>query len=313
MAGTEEAFVAVVIAAFNPDATLLDNARAAAAQAVGVVVVDDGSAPDSGDVFAALLTEGVVVHHQSSNTGIAAALNAGVAVARQRWDPTHILTLDQDSTVAPTYVRHALETEEAATAAGLKVGFVSAGAYGQQATPSRGTIAGFTRAFDPLQSGFVVPVATLDAVGMFDEGLFIDGVDSEFTARVRAAGLEVLVGTGCQLEHALGKREPAVLFGRPLRLMGRPITYNYHSPSRVYYISRNGATLAARYLRTDPVWVARRSVEELKAHTLRIGLGRDKAKLLLAAVSGIGDAFRHRTGRLTDDMARKFSGQQSSS
>ena len=179
--------------------------------------------------------------------------------------------------------------------------------------PSRGTIAGFTRAFDPLQSGFVVPVATLDAVGMFDEGLFIDGVDSEFTARVRAAGLEVLVGTGCQLEHALGKREPAVLFGRPLRLMGRPITYNYHSPSRVYYISRNGATLAARYLRTDPVWVARRSVEELKAHTLRIGLGRDKAKLLLAAVSGIGDAFRHRTGRLTDDMARKFSGQQSSS
>ena len=309
----EEGSVAVVIAAFNPDATLLGNARAAAAQAVGVVVVDDGSTPASDDVFAALLADGVVVHHQPSNAGIAAALNAGVAEARERWAPTHILTLDQDSTLAPTYVRHALDTFRGATAAGLEVGFVSAAAYGPHATPSRGTVGGFTRAFDPLQSGFVVPVATLDAVGMFDEGLFIDGVDSEFTARVRAAGLEVLVGTGCQLEHALGKREPALLFGRPLRLFGRPITYNYHSPSRVYYISRNGATLAARYLRTDPVWVARRSVEELKAHTLRIGLGRDKTKLLMAAVAGIGDAWRHRTGRLTDELARKLSGARSRS
>lgn len=298
--------VVAVVAAYRPDATLVGNVAAAAAQVAGVVVVDDGSPPGTEDVFAALDAAGAVVIHQPGNTGIAAALNAGIRVARARWRPGFVLTLDQDSTLGADYVRRAVDSHRRAAASGLRVGFVAAEAYGDHPAPTRGAAAGFRRAFDPMQSGWLVPVATLDALGGLDEGFFIDGVDSEYTARAGAAGLVVLVGEGCRLEHALGRREPATLLGRPLRLLGRELSYNYHAPSRVYYMARNGTALTLRHLRDDPAWVARRLVEESKAHVLRLALGRDRGKVLRAMAAGWADAARGRSGRIDPGLARRL-------
>ncbi len=306
MPGDEGAGVVAIVAAYRPDAALVANVAAAAAQVRGVVVVDDGSPPGSEGVFAAVDAAGAVVVHQPGNTGIAAALNAGIAAARDRWRPDFVLTLDQDSTLGPDYVRRALDTHRRALGAGLRVGFVAAEAYGEHPAPTRGDVRGFRRAFDPMQSGWLVPVATLDALGGLDEGFFIDGVDSEYTARAGAAGWSVLVGEGCRLEHALGRREPATLLGRPLRLLGRELSYNYHAPSRVYYMARNGTALTLRHLRDDPAWVGRRLLEESKAHALRLALGRDRRKVARAMVAGWADAVRGRSGRIDPTLARRL-------
>lgn len=299
--------VAAVIAAYRPDADIVANVEAAAAQVSGVVVVDDGSpAGASGRVLDAVEAVGAVVVRQPENRGIAAALNAGIAEARRRWAPEFVLTLDQDSTLTSGFVEGAVGTFHRATEAGLRVGLVAASAYGEHPTPTRRSPDAFARAFDPLQSGSLVPVAVLDAVGGFDEGLVIDGVDSEFTARLNAAGLAVLVSDGSVLEHKLGRREPATFFGHPVRLGGREITYNYHPPSRVYYITRNGATLAGRYLRSDPGWVIRRLVEETKAHGMRLVLGRDRGKLLRAMAAGVGDAAARRSGLIPGAVAQRL-------
>lgn len=290
--------VVAVIAAYAPDAALVDHVRTAAQQVAGVVVVDDGSPGGAREVLAAVEAAGALVVRQPANAGIAAALNAGIEAARARWRPDFVVTLDQDSALGADYVRHALETFRRATDAGLRVGFVAAAAYGGHPTPTRRPVAGFTRAFDPMQSGCVVPVGTLDVAGGFDEGLFIDGVDSEFTARVTAAGMVVLVGEGCDLAHALGRREPATVGGRPVRVFGRQLTYNYHAPTRVYYIARNGTLLSLRHFRDDPLWVGRRLVEEAKAHGMRLVLGRDRALVLRAMGAGYADALRGRTGRI---------------
>lgn len=291
--------VVAVIAAYRPSPDLLDGVRAALAQAQGVVVVDDGSGPGPAEeVLDAAAELGAVVLRRPENAGIAAALNAGIAAARRRWTPEFVLTLDQDSVLAAGYVERAVDTYRRASASGLRVGLVAAAAYGEAPTPTRRSPDAFGRAFDPMQSGTLIPAATLDAVGGLDEDLVIDGVDSEYTARVNAAGLAVLVGDGCVLEHQLGRREPATVFGRPLVLGGRPITYNYHSPTRVYYIARNGTLLTLRYLRRDPAWVGRRLVEEAKAHGMRLVLGRDKLRLLRAMAAGGADAVAGRTGRV---------------
>lgn len=302
----EPSGVVAVVAAFRPEADLIANVASVAPQVDGVVVVDDGSPAGSDDVWGALSAAGALVVHQPANAGIAAALNAGIAEARRRWQPEFVLTLDQDSALTPGYVEHAVDTYRRATASGIAVGLVSASSYGDQPTPVRRSPDAFPRAFDPMQSGTLIPVATLKALGPLDEGLFIDGVDSEYTARAGAAGLAVLTGEGCRLEHGLGRREPTTVFGRPVTVLGRPLSYNYHAPSRVYYIARNGTVLTLRHLRDDPAWVLRRLTEETKAHGMRLVLGRDRGKLLRAMAAGYADALRGRGGRIPDRLADKL-------
>lgn len=301
-----QARVVAVVAAHNPDSGLVGRIAATVEQVAHVFVVDDGSTRGQ-DVFAAMEAASVTVLHQDGNRGIAAALNAGVAGARERGADA-ILTLDQDSTLGAAYVATQLECWGRAERAGLRVGLLAAASHGGHPTPTMRSehADGFTRAFDPMQSGSLVPLTVIDRVGGFDEGFFIDGVDSEFSARLAAEGFEVLVADGARLDHALGKRRPTTLFGRPMLLFGRRIEYNEHAPARVYYISRNGLTLAKRYARSAPGWVARRTVQETKAHGMRVVLGGHRLRTLEAMAHGFWDALRGVSGRIPEGTLRRL-------
>lgn len=298
--------VVAVIAAYGPLPTLIGTVRTLLDQVQEVVVVDDGSPEETEPLFNELASIGVTIVRQGTNSGIAAALNAGIEKARELWNPDFYLTLDQDSRPSPQYVRSGLETFTTAAALGLHVGFVTAASYSGHPIPVRASKGPFVQAFDPMQSGFLLPRSSFERVGRFDEGLFIDGVDSEYTMRTRSAGLSVLVGEGCDIEHDLGQREPATLFGKAVRIKGSQLSYNYHSPSRVYYICRNGTVLSLRYVVKDPAWVVRRLVEESKAHVLRFTFSPGRLKLAQAAAQGFRDAFRGSTGRIPARLEQRL-------
>lgn len=281
--------VVAVVTAFNPDDELLALVADVVGQVEHLVVVDDGSS-DGLNVLDAVVHAGVEVLHQA-NAGVAAALNRGVEAALAR-GATAVLTLDQDSRVPMGYVAAAEATWRGAEAAGIPVGLVSAQSYSGHPTPTRGHAGSFARAFDPMQSGTLVPATTYAAVGLYDAGLVIDGVDSEFTVRCLAAGLEPLVGVGCALGHGQGERVPAELAGWRIGRKGASMSYNRHSPERVYSMARNGTLLTRRHLRDQPGWVLRRLTEEAKAHTLRLAFSPDRADLARAAVKGVRDGLR---------------------
>jgi rhamnosyltransferase len=299
--------VAAVIAAFNPDEDLLANAAAIRAQVDELIVVDDGSpAPEAAGIFARLRDQGVKVLVQPHNSGIAAALNRGVDELESMASPEFILTFDQDSLPVADYVANALASYTRATASGRKVGFVCAESFSGHRVPALGQADSPAEAFDPMQSGFLVPVSTFTAIGKFETGFFIDCVDSEFTARTRAAGYSVLIGEGCEVGHRLGARLPATVFGRPLRFRGTGLSFNYYSPFRMYYIVRNGTTLVRRYWRRNPSWILRRLVEETKAQLLRFVFSPDRGNLVIAAWHGFLDARRGRQGRISDELVNRF-------
>lgn len=298
--------VVAVVAAFKPSLSLVHTVRELLNQVSHVVVVDDGSPITSEPVLRDLTDAGATVVRQELNSGIAAALNAGVGKARAQWDPDFLLTLDQDSSPTEQYVRLALDTYHRALAAGHRVGFITASKYSGHPIPVLSGKGPLVQPFDPMQSGFLIPRSTLDDVGLFEEGLFIDGVDSEYTMRTRATGLTVLVGEGCEIEHDLGEREAFTLFGKPVSILGREVLYNYHSPSRIYYICRNGTFLTLRYLHKDPAWVGRRLIEELKAHLLRFAFSRGRVKLACAAFAGFRDALRGTSGRIPARLEQRL-------
>ncbi|MEO7235819.1 MAG: glycosyltransferase [Lapillicoccus sp.] len=279
--------VIAVIPAFDPGPGLLGLVDDLGPQVGDVVVVDDGSTHGL-DVLDALAGRPQINLVRQDNAGVAAALNTGVRIALDDHADA-VLTLDQDSGVPPGYVIAAVTAWERATAQGIPVAFVCAASYSGRPTPTRGTRDGFAVAFDPMQSGCLVPAATYREVGEYDAGLVIDAVDSELTARCLAAGLVPVVGPGCDLVHGMGERTA-------VHLLGRDLAYNRHSAQRVYYMARNGTLLSRRYARDQPAWVLRRLVEEGKAHTLRLALSPERGRLARAALAGVRDGVRGRTG-----------------
>ncbi len=278
--------VVAVVTAYDPGPELARLVQDVTPQVDAVVVVDDGS---TGGLEVLDGLRGVRLIRQP-NAGVAAALNAGVRTALTDEGADAVLTLDQDSGLPPTYVPRAVRAWQDAVSRVIPVAFVCAASYSGLRTPTRGVVQGYARAFDPMQSGSLVPATTYRDVGCYDEGLVIDAVDSEFTVRCLAAGLQPLVAPGCELTHGMGERTPA-------RVLGRDVAYNHHSPERVYYMARNATLISRRHARDEPAWVLRRLAEEAKAHTLRLALDPARADLARAAAAGLRDGLKGRTGR----------------
>lgn len=299
MEGERNTRVAAVIAAFNPDETIIDVVKAVSGQVDLVVVVDDGSNHPAMSVFEKLVALGSVVVHVAENSGIAAAVNVGVARSAELAAPDYYLTLDQDSIPDPDYVRNALETFKLAREGNLPTGFVSAATYNNSPVLSMGQLVGLEQPFDPWQSGMLIPSSTFDLVGGLDEGLFIDAVDTDFTLRVRKAGLAVLCGSGCNMSHSLGQQSR-------IKFLGKQRLFTYHSPIRVYYISRNNFIIFSRYFLSDPIWVTRKAYYEVINHARRFLFSDNKLQVMRAVAFGFRDALLFRKGRIKDSDREKL-------
>jgi rhamnosyltransferase len=290
--------VAAIISAFNPPAPLIEAVSQLRRLVDLVIVVDDGSSSDPHDVLSQLEKNGITLLRLGANKGIAFALNAGVVEARRLGNPRFYLTLDQDSILDQNYITNALSTYTQASASGIDVGFIGASSYNGVPVLLETPIAGFATPFDPWQSGMVIPAETFDAVGGFAEEFFIDAVDTEFTMRVRSRGLHALVGSDCNVMHTIGELRTPTLLGKRVTFGGKLKTYSAHSPTRVYYMSRNGVLLGMKYFQRFPLLLSRKAYYEVKNHSVRIIFGSHRTKLILALISGLAHGLLGRTGRL---------------
>jgi rhamnosyltransferase len=84
-----------------------------------------------------------------------------------------------------------------------------------------------------ITSGSIIPIKVLDNVGLMREELFIDFVDIEWCLRARQQGYEIVAINKVRIDHHLG--DFAVHF------MGHH--YPIHSPLRMYYYFRNAMYL----------------------------------------------------------------------
>jgi rhamnosyltransferase len=163
----EQPRVVAVVTAFEPGPQLAALVDEVAPQVAAVVVVDDGSTTGL-DVVRALGERPEIRVLRQPNAGVAAALNAGVRAALSDGHADAVLTLDQDSGLPPTYVDRAVRAWHDAQARRIPVAFVAAASYSGRPAPTRGVVQGFSRAFDPMQSGSLVPATTYRDVGCYD-------------------------------------------------------------------------------------------------------------------------------------------------
>jgi rhamnosyltransferase len=237
--------LAAAIVVYDPDVSVLTKVvNAAAAQADGVIIIANDGAP-----WSCPLPQNVTIYKQDKNLGLGGAYNLGVEWARAR-DATHILLLDQDSVPALSMVSALLEAHS-------KTGRVAA--TGPLWRDSRSGEDGFfarpvrrgARKYKPaagevvevdflISSGSLISLGALAEIGSFDETLFIEHVDTDWTLRARAKGFRLLGVADARLDHAFGEATlTAPLFGLYPRVFLYP-------PERNYYLLRNSIILWRR-------------------------------------------------------------------
>lgn len=297
--------VVAVISAFNPGRALLDACVSLLAQTESVTIVDDGSTADVTEVLDACATAGCRIVLLGRNSGIAAALNAGVDAAFDGAPSADfVITLDQDSTLQNDYVARALAAYEAATAAGVRVGLVAP--HSVEGLPSRVAEVrnGVVLGLEPIQSGLVIPRSVWKHAGPFRAGLFIDSVDTEYFMRLSDAGFETVLAPGTHLGHSLGGRFHPTVFGRRLRVGGRDIALVRSAPFRYYYIARNRVLMNRAFGARHRAWSVRETMLDARHFAIVLAFSPNRATLAHLIVAGWRDGVRGRQGRMPDSLER---------
>jgi rhamnosyltransferase len=250
--------VVAIIPVYKPDPDRLSRVLAAAAPQVGrMVVVDNGGhlPAEVGPTSAA--PEIIRMPH---NVGVAAALNAGVQHVGAS-GAAALLFLDQDSVPAPDMVARLVEAWGQLASQGEKVaacgpshrepgssvrhGFVQGRGFGfRQMLPPEGKP--IVACEFLITSGQLVPRPAIEEVGLMDEPLFIDHVDTEWCFRARSKGYRCFGVRDAVMEHELGTRRKRTWLGRWRQV---PV----HAPFRYYFIARNSMALRRRAYMPD-VW-----------------------------------------------------------
>jgi rhamnosyltransferase len=243
-AAPNAALVVGAIVTYHPDLKVLSKVlNATAVQTTYVLIVANDGAP-----WSCPLPANVTILKQDNNFGLGAAYNVAARWARER-GATHLLLLDQDSVPAPGMVAKLITvfTRPSRTAAvgglwrdsrtGQEGFFLQRSAWGtRRYRPSPGEIVSVDFL---ISSGSLIALDALADIGSFDEALFIEHVDTDWTLRARAKGYQLYGVADARLEHRFGEATWTI------PLLGRRQLFLY-SPERHYYRLRNSIALWRR-------------------------------------------------------------------
>lgn len=244
------ALVGAVIVTYNPEQSQIERLlEAALPQVDKILIVDNGSHPDSVDWISSFIAgRSIEFHPLGENRGIATAQNIGIALAKER-GAEYVLLFDHDSLPAPDMVAKLLAAIKLKQSQGVLVGAV--GPWYEDPRKARRTapfveVQGFKlvrkkcNLSDPIvsvshliASGSLTPMTTFDAVGVMRDDLFIDYVDIEWGLRAHGLGYQSFGVCDALMDHDLGD-DPMIIFGKSV---------SFHSPLRHYYQFRNAIWL----------------------------------------------------------------------
>ena len=245
--------VGAVVVLYNPEADVLENLRVLAAQVDALVIVDNGSSEAFRDSLGPMLNARVELIRHTENLGIATGFNTGVR-RLIALGCGFSLTFDQDSRVVEDFVPNIVAAFLEAQKRFSSVAVVAP----QWKDENSGIVydheleAGseFGVLKWTISSGNCIDNRVFQAVGYFDDGYFIDGVDLDFHLRCRRAGFCILKTSKVSMLHRLGIQ-------KQVRIFSFEFTISIHNRIRKYYIARNKIKNMKKYFLFDPACISK--------------------------------------------------------
>ncbi len=290
----------VLVVLFNPGDDDLEHLGelAAAFPQLRFLAVDNSPHSDP-QRNARLRGQGIAVLHHGNRQGIAGAFNQGLDALFRR-GVQGVLLLDQDSRPGGAFLAAQWRNLQARNGQACLLGprifdrgdrrFLPA-IHLDGLTLRQLSLDGLTtpqRTSFLISSGCLLTREAYQRLGHFDEELFIDHVDTEYSLRAQALDVPLYVDPRLVLEHRIGTRKTRRLGGLSLSAMN-------HAPLRRYYLARNGLLVLRRYARSSPLALLA-NLPTLTQGLAVLLLERDK---LPAALPGLGpvDGLRDAAAR----------------
>lgn len=231
----DHADIAIAVVLYHPSVSDLDNVTQLATWGVNVVAVVNAISDEQRAKLPS--GHGVTVIVNSSNLGLARALNQAVGTAIDA-GAHFVLMLDQDSRPTVDMLDRLASAATSIEAEGRALACVAPLLRDRKAIVENGTsstdIAGGPTF---ATSGTMLSRRAWLTVGPMLDPLFIDGIDHEWCFRARAAGFENVLVNDAVMAHDMGEGA--------INVMGRfrPV---HRSPVRHYFIVRNTLWLARK-------------------------------------------------------------------
>jgi rhamnosyltransferase len=283
--------VTAVVVTFHPDSEVFSNLSKVHQQVQSVVVVDNGSHLESlAPLRVACSSFGFHLVENGENLGIATALNIGIRKA-QILGANWVLLFDQDSTITSGFTQAMLDSFASSRwnnhLAILVPRYID--------KRSGSTLPALELKGGELEiaitSGSLVPMSVFRDHGLFEDELFIDAVDFEFSLRMRSQGFHIEECSKAVLLHSPGT--PRTYRFREHYLFQ---TTNY-SPVRRYYQARNHVWIVRHYWNRFLFFCFKRSFNIAKDY-VKILIAEDaKWDKLQAGWKGALDGIAGRMGR----------------
>lgn len=238
-----------VIITYNPASSFIDNVRLISSMFNRIFVVDNGSSENCEllDYIPSELVN-VTIIKEKCNWGIAKALNIGIKSALL-YHPCWIITFDQDSIPNSQFVK--AYNEALSIVNSPRLGLLSccfAEGDSKFYSPVR-----VKRKHTIITSGCLHNVEIFDSVGFYNEDLFIDCVDFDYSLRVSKNGYETYRISQQLLKHHLGNPVKR-------RFLCWNIYSSNHSLLRRYYMSRNHFYLSKKYFSSYPFYIIKKNI-----------------------------------------------------
>lgn len=289
MSNAQQTNTAAIVVTYFPDELVTVRIQALLMQFSKVFVVDNSAPRTAANPLELLHDDRIHIRLNSSNLGLATALNQGMRDALDHgyaWG----VTFDQDTLASQNLLETLIKIQNSIGRVRLIIG-------SNYHDVCRGKLRSVCQALwqtrkTVITSGMLFPLSPAQHIGGFRDDYFIDSVDHEFCLRARAHNFQIAMSCDPLMEHTIGN-VPAYSIGWLRNFM----PYN-HPPQRKYYMIRNTLRTVGLYWSWEPLWCLRQLIRlnvEFAAAVLFEDRRREK---LAACITGLRHALQGRAGPL---------------
>jgi rhamnosyltransferase len=234
--------IAGVVVLYNPNEAVIDNIQSYI-QDIEILFVVDNSEIKNVSITETLCKNPKIQYiDNKGNQGIAHALNVGAKKAIElgyKW----LLTMDQDSRASENMIAIMKQCYNNHTNP-KQIGIISP-YHSNKFYPISQISEDYSTAISPMTSGNLLSLDAFVEIGPFEEKLFIDHVDTEYSLRLKKSGFELWYANRAILYHNVGE------LGLH-RFLWKTLFSTNHSPIRKYYVFRNAGYILEKHCDTFP-------------------------------------------------------------
>ena len=282
------------IVLYNPEIDRLkENITAIENQVDSIIIVDNNSLNADSMLSGYSESEKFIVIKNKKNVGIAAALNQ-ICEESLRADYEWVLLLDQDSicsaNMVDSYSKY-VEDEAVAllTPYIIDINKLTVEEYLKLNLPEISEVEW------AITSGSAVRLSTWRKAGGFDEELFIDGVDIDYSTRLKINGYKQLRINREYLLQEVGRAEPTFIRrihkDNACSITIKRYYRSNHSLLRQYYMTRNGIIIARKY--KSYKFLLKGIMRTIMIALPKLLVEKNKRELFKTLLNGFYDGFKY--------------------